>query len=698
MMLPLLLVLFLAIAPPARAELPPYKPEMLLPDPNTPKAQKLPPIYRGPFEFYTTQFSEGDSLKIIEGTQFGFHLEDIILPISNGKEGEISTPYYEPLGMFTENTQWLQMPQEVLSKSIYYDENENENLRETGFCARIFNRSKYSDAQEDISSSGTQVSSNMEGTQKWYDMSRRLNSVLGLHEFESATPGYYDSNLPLEKQAVKDFSGYCMRKLPSTEYIELDNSVTQLATWGSESIPVMGYVYETLTKIISWFNPNTGQQEEKEVPETFVPQYRVDLTGADLPSNNAQNCNVGDCVHEEIDGTKYEWVKKLATTRGFTFNFLPEHRSEDPEQKDPANRAALSEFDYAVFGKTDGNNGAGGKLLFGDDQGKNYKQPTSALKNAQYRLQQMACTSVPDELLKKFTITLADPDKLTLGQTAAAGAGSAGILAAKALAAAIPINDLCGPPEEEEIAQCPIHQIAKMSGGSASCKLTDVTKENLYKIVSDAGFNPKTALPYGLPPLAQKVLDAAADQYGVPASVLLGTMIDEGAFMYPEWVWADDEAIKTFSDCTNPEPMLKCEDHANSTSQGAQGPFGILQSEWEKDAVKNTIFEAFPDRPKENVTSCNFVDAAYTAAKVLSKSAHYFVDDPVPNEPPPTTPPLPESCNGQTVSHERDPLTQCSQWDASRVALARMQYAERACTPSVDILVNTYKTYTSGAH
>src|SRR3989344_4301141 len=101
-------------------------------------------------------------------------------------------------------------------------------------------------------------------------------------------------------------------------------------------------------------------------------------------------------------------------------------------------------------------------------------------------------------------------------------------------------------------------------------------------------------------------------------------MIQEGAFTWPEWKWTKDNVScwaapggsigqKSFGDTKN------CLNRAHTTTK-ARGAFGWIDR-WFKpysDAV-NTIKNMDPKRTAEQITQCNFMDAAFAAAKSLSQ-------------------------------------------------------------------------------
>lgn len=432
----ILLFLLLTFTPSVHAELPPHKPEMLAPDPDVPEAQELKPIYRGPMEFDTTDFFDTQAFEILAGLEFGFHLEDIILPFYQGKTEKISVPDLEGHATFAEKAQYLMMPQQVTSKTIHWSE-INENIQSSLFCARIINQSKYSDEREDISSIGLQESENIPYSQKAFENWRKLNAANGLGSIES-TNGYYDFNLPKELNSIKDARAYCLFKRKSNPIAEKENEVTQLSSWVENSDLINGSVWETIYEWVEKVFAD-GTAALIQVLAKFYPKFIVRFTqvGASPTEHFAL---AGDPTKEELKNTKQPFLSALAKTRGFAFNFLPEHRSQDADQKLEENRKWQTVYDFAIFGKTDGSRGAG-RNLYGDSKAKSTKYPWNLGGNADTRIKQMACTTVPQELLDKGSILLTQVGVNVDGTPKDTSA--------------ISINDYCNPPvKPQSTGQC----------------------------------------------------------------------------------------------------------------------------------------------------------------------------------------------------------------------------------------------------
>lgn len=117
-------------------------------------------------------------------------------------------------------------------------------------------------------------------------------------------------------------------------------------------------------------------------------------------------------------------------------------------------------------------------------------------------------------------------------------------------------------------------------------------------------------------PLAQRILGAAGARSGVPGSLLLAAIQGEGGwFTRMDW---DDRSIASYS-----EPWSARMPHCNDMVTGAQGPFGLITT-WFDDAVLDGGHHPSRVSPTDGSTlvysKCNFIDAAYGAAKMLSYS------------------------------------------------------------------------------
>ncbi len=263
-------------------------------------------------------------------------------------------------------------------------------------------------------------------------------------------------------------------------------------------------------------------------------------------------------------------------------------------------------------------------------------------------------------------------------------------------------SDKCKPKPP---AQCPIDLIeagqAKTvpacnltnAGSYASVSFVNTTIPGQMKKYSDS-------LPSGIPPLMQKVLNAAGAAYNVPAALLLGTMMEEGAFRHAgTWDWTD-ENVKKFSDCNVIDPIKNCNDPAFMSKTGAKGPFGFITDPWwkqymddggpYKNSVSDPQWKAVVDKiPKENITQCNFTDAAFMTARELWQDQSHYYD---PNDPTNNLA-VPPACGVDGTSYNFGIYTRpasCGSWTTDQVALARFQYDDRECTDQLTRMVKTF--------
>ncbi len=337
---------------------------------------------------------------------------------------------------------------------------------------------------------------------------------------------------------------------------------------------------------------------------------------------------------------------------GWPASFLPE------KAKKPAVTTAIAENELALGGNV-------GKPKAYDDPNLHDNGANSALKST-------ACIVQPHGLNGKLAI----------------GNGTKNI----------PLDN-CAP---KVVGQCPIDIIEQGATQSqASCSLTntsDYTSLSFLNIlVNGQNFTFADALPNGIPPLMKKVLEAAGSTYNVPASVLLGTMLEEGSFNHAgTWDWTD-ENVKKYSDCTIKDPMPSCDEFAHPVS-GSKGAFGFIQTYWDQVQQNDGVYEAVADdpawkeilatMPKENITQCNFVDAAFAAAKTLGEDHSHYQ--------PAYVPPAPLSCTVQGSTYNTNITSvpsSCSDWDNNRVALARLQYSNRECDLGIYRMVTTFQDH-----
>jgi len=132
--------------------------------------------------------------------------------------------------------------------------------------------------------------------------------------------------------------------------------------------------------------------------------------------------------------------------------------------------------------------------------------------------------------------------------------------------------------------------------------------------------------------LAKSIIEAAGQQFNVPAAAIYATMLHEGAD-WPEYLSGlkDNSQVKSWSvpvGCPNYKPMPKCDEG----NVGATPPFGHLEGWFYNDAGNDSVWTASqtvdpqrkPDQAKpslsdkkKKVSRCNFIDATFGSAKEI---------------------------------------------------------------------------------
>jgi hypothetical protein len=128
--------------------------------------------------------------------------------------------------------------------------------------------------------------------------------------------------------------------------------------------------------------------------------------------------------------------------------------------------------------------------------------------------------------------------------------------------------------------------------------------------------------------IAKKILEAAGQEFNVPAAAIYATMLHEGAD-WPEYLSGlkDDAAVTSWSVpiwCPNYKAMPKCSEGNPNT----QPPFGLIKYWFFQDSGNDSLWTAVqkadPERnSKDKVSRCNFMDAAFGTAKELWQGAGF---------------------------------------------------------------------------
>lgn len=604
--------------------------------PAPPSDGKLKPIYKGMTSLAVTGFGTGESFLLNGAIKIGFTLEDIVKPWFQEKEKKIGTPDFLPHATLNQNIVPYLTSQNVLDKIVHYSE-DNANTLTSRFCAIQTNKtSTVGDKREDVESKGNQESSNVENSQPLFENARLVNTAVGLQFIEPTTVGNYDMNLASEIMGGGSVMGFCDVNFNGLSVNPLENTVRRFSTFGTDGPGVV--IISDLISIIDWIINAAGN---------LIPQYEKDtaalgvrLTEVSHDSNFHQLANIGDVDLNDIQSAKafkkapYDWTRMLAKTRGWAFNYLPEKQADVKPTP-----AATTDYAYTVFGiEPDGGN------AFANKSG-GISHPWPFLNTAAQREKEAACIVSPDILQSGLAFGTKD-DNIPLG---------------------------C---QQKEL-KCPIDVIAEKPAPATdnACKICNMASAKQFMVNNNP--DQQAAFGSGLSPLAVKVLQTAAETYNVPSSVLLATMLHEGAFNhYPDIVWSDDAKIKEYSNCGTRDPMPLC----SSDSTSAKGAFGFI-NDWDSYMSSGTPYEGKylkakdPDLlkasqdAKDNLSPCNFTDAAFMAAREISEdSSHVFEE-------------VPASCQSTdfgTINFYQgaDRPGSCSVWTPERVATTRLQYAE----------------------
>lgn len=178
----------------------------------------------------------------------------------------------------------------------------------------------------------------------------------------------------------------------------------------------------------------------------------------------------------------------------------------------------------------------------------------------------------------------------------------------------------------------------------------------------------------GLGPLAEKILASAGTAYGVPASNIYAAMKHEGIDWPVFQGQFTDENVRKWSNTAvcGGEPMPSCDNNADVT----QPPFGFLKMWFYKGSGTSAIWTAVQlidplrDTPEE-VSRCNFLDAAYAAAKSLRQGSSMTVSG--------------MSCGSYSFNGIQP--SSCSAWTDAKVAQSQVAYSGQcANNPKYEIV------------
>lgn len=614
--------------------------------------------------FTTTRLNVFGSAAVEIGHRFGVDISGLIKPFYT-KEGEIAHPDHTPTAGFKSSfNDWL-TPQQYKDdgKHIDWDAIKNPIFYTSLYGAIIKVSADHSNnppPTDCFISTGLEKSPPITDATLEMQKAQELDANLSLHKIDPNENGVIDFNQPSLVLSGMNPNEDCKKNQPGAEALPKGESLTALSSFG-QGTNLFG---EFITSIFTWVTkhwPDGSTTQEQDFEETptlsqviltlkkKLPYYNCMMHDAGGPENESGDCGVD----------AFKWG-------GWTASGL---REEDMKPVEPA---SVQGYDIQVLGVPQGHLDASYDLKFRQE---NYISTYTC-----YGLPDTSQTTY-DNIQKNFVIG---------GLTNLASA--LGINTHSGVENSIDIYDKCAPV----VGNCPIDLIEQGSYPSDNaCNLCNASSYTS----SDTFLTPleKEAFPNGIPPLMQKVLEAAGSTYHVPASVLLATMLEEGAFEHSDvWTWTD-ETVKEFSDCTIKDPMVHCYDEGIAHPvTGAAPPFGFIQNWWDQFIESGGPYvglendpewkDIIANIPKENITQCNFVDAAFGAARELGEDASHYQPDFVP--------PAPLQCTVLGVNHNMNITNlpaSCSSWDLDRVILARLQYGDRNCAdPGVVRVAQTY--------
>jgi len=174
----------------------------------------------------------------------------------------------------------------------------------------------------------------------------------------------------------------------------------------------------------------------------------------------------------------------------------------------------------------------------------------------------------------------------------------------------------------------------------------------------------------GISASLQKIIESAAQIFGVPGSVILGTMYHEGAFSRGlDW---SDANVTAWSACGANIPG--CDRNATT----AQIPFGWFPSYYYGDPLFwGASSKVDPARTKETSSPCNALDGIFATAaalKMWSGGLPTSVKYPQSMDPSQTYSQFPDYCYNWDLNNGTGAPASCSGWNANTVATSQVGY------------------------
>lgn len=606
--------------------------------------------------FTTLRLNKFGSVVIVLGTKFGFDIGGLITPFFT-KLGDIAVPNFKPTADWLSGAKGFITPQQYSDdgKHIDWDAGANPIFYTALYGAILKTEAPHGTKEvspECVISKGNEKSDDLpQDANDNFQRAREYDGWFGINPVDPNDSGIIDFNLPSLQLGGMNAAEDCKKHQAGFEQPPVKHDVKELSEFAGTGTKIEGHELETIIKIVEFFNELTGKTELKKEAEMEMHRDDTILTKDVKEPYHSIQCHHGGCPSNEAG----EYSGTADKSGGWTAFLLRE------EDKKPFVPASIQQYKIKIVGF--------------DQKPGDFSYDLKNLSDR--RTEQAACYVVPDT----SNTTQGDVQAKT------AVGGNKDRL----------IDPMCKPPPP---GQCPIDLIEQGAiSGDASCGLCNTgvyTSSGTYLTDFEKG-----ALPGGIPPLMQKVLQAAGSTYHVPASVLLATMLEEGSFEHPDvWQWSDD-TVRQWSDCTVKDPMTSCREFGYDTSEGATGPFGFIANWWQNYIDTGGPYKAYENDPKwknalaiakPNYSECNFVDAAFTAARELGEDQSHYQ--------PAYVPPAPLTCSVNGTLHDLNISSvpsSCSDWNTSRAVLARLQYGDRNCEDTGNARVaRTFDTMSCG--
>ncbi|KKP32012.1 MAG: hypothetical protein UR21_C0003G0045 [Candidatus Woesebacteria bacterium GW2011_GWC2_31_9] len=177
---------------------------------------------------------------------------------------------------------------------------------------------------------------------------------------------------------------------------------------------------------------------------------------------------------------------------------------------------------------------------------------------------------------------------------------------------------------------------------------------------------------YSLSPTFKKIIESAGQTFGVPGSVILGTIYHEGAFSRGI-DWSEENVIK-WSLCGGEVPG--CDKNATSV---AQIPFGwIPYYFYGDDSLWSAVQKIDSTRTKATISPCNVLDGIYATAKALSVwsgGLSTSVKYPTHLDPTQAYSQFPDTCYNWNLNNGTGAVMSCDLWNENTVATSQVGYA-----------------------